>query len=121
MIGTAKFLEKVKEEINQSNNIGRIVKNDNWDELLKLPLKKLKELNIALQVESEVLNDTFWICSNDKMSEQVKKDDPDSVVYHIDEIGEILKSEPDKENLLSTHEAKKFFRKSQFVRYKPEG
>lgn len=115
MLGTAKFLEKIKEEINQSSNIDRIVNNEDWDELLKLPLKRLKNLNIALQVESKILNDTFWICSNYGMVEQIKVDDPKSVVYHINEIEKITNMRPDKDSLRSIHQAKKFFKDSKII------
>jgi len=69
----------------------------------------------AYQIYSEYVNDTFWICSNEKMIEQIKKDDPESIVYHIDEIVRINKLKPDIKGLKSIHEAKKIFRNSKVV------
>jgi len=118
MIGTAKFLNKIKNEINNSKSNECIANNDDWNDLLKLPLERLKDLNMALQVESKIVNDTFWICSNDKMIEQIKIDDPESVVYHIDEIVRINNLKPDIKSLRSIHDAKKCFKNSKVVRSK---
>jgi len=49
------------------------------------------------------------------MIEQIKIDDPESVVYHIDEIVEINKLKPDIKGLKSIHDAKKCFRNSKVV------
>jgi len=49
------------------------------------------------------------------MVEQIKLDDPKSVVYHIDEIVKINKLKPDIKSLKSIHEAKKCFRNSKVL------
>jgi len=49
------------------------------------------------------------------MVEQMKIDDPESVVYHIDEIVKINKLKPDIKGLRSIHEAKKCFRNSKVL------
>jgi len=51
----------------------------------------------------------------EKMVEKIRKDDPESVVYHIDEIVRINKLKPDIINLKSIHEAKKVFKNSKVV------
>ncbi len=48
----------------------------------------------------------------EKMVEKIRKDDPESVVYHIDEIVRINKLRPDIKGLKSIHDAKKEFPKS---------
>jgi len=101
-----------------------------WDQLLKdkkedqkevikthdfytnLSLPEIKKRDIAYQIYSEYVDDTFWICSNDSMVEKIRKDDPESVVYHIDEIVRINKLRPDIKGLKSIHDAKKEFPKS---------
>jgi len=104
-----------------------------WDQLLKdkkedqnepieknnfytnLSLSETKKRDIAYQVYSKYVDDTFWICSNEKMVEQMKIDDPESVVYHIDEIVRINKLKPDIKGLKSIHDAKKILINSKFI------
>jgi len=81
----------------------------------RLSLSEIKKRDIAFQRYSEYLDDSFWICSNDEMIEQIKKDDPESIVYHIDEIVEINKLKPDNKSLKSIHEAKKLFKNSKII------
>jgi len=87
----------------------------NYDYFINLSYSEIKKRDIAYQIYSEYVDDTFWICSNDKMIEQIKKDDPESVVYHIDEIVNINKLKPDIKGLKSIHDAKKCFRNSKVV------
>jgi len=47
------------------------------------------------------------------MVEKIRKDDTESVVYHIDEIVKINKLKPDIKGLKSIHYAKKVFRDSK--------
>ena len=104
-----------------------------WDQLLKdkkedqnepieknnfytnLSLSEIKKRDIAFQIYSEYVDDTFWICSNDSMVEKIRKDDPESVAYHIDEIVRINKLRPDIKGLKSIHNAKKCFKDSKVV------
>jgi len=51
-----------------------------------------------------------------KMVEKIRKDDPESVVYHIDEIVKINKLKPDIKSLRSIHDAKKCFRNSKVIK-----
>jgi len=81
----------------------------------RLSLSEIKKRDIAYQVYSKYVDDTFWICSNEKMVEQMKKDDPESVVYHIDEIVRINKLKPDIKGLKSIHQVKKKFRNSKVI------
>jgi len=87
----------------------------NYDYFINLSYSEIKKRDIAFQIYSEYVDDTFWICSNEKMIEQMKIDDPESVVYHIDEIVRINKLKPDIKSLKSIHEAKKCFRNSKVV------
>ncbi len=49
------------------------------------------------------------------MIEQIKIDDPASVVYHIDEIVRLNNLKPDIKSLRSIHDAKKAFKNSKVV------
>jgi len=109
-----------------------------WDQLLKdkkedqnepieknnfytnLSLSEIKKRDIAYQVYSKYVDDTFWICSNEKMVDQMKIDDPESVVYHIDEIVRLNKLKLDIKSLKSIHEAKKCFKNSQVIKTKTD-
>ena len=81
----------------------------------RLSLSEIKKRDIAYQVYSKYVDDIFWICSNEKMVAQMKIDDPESVVYHIDEIVRINKMKPDIKGLKSIHDAKKSFRNSKVL------
>jgi len=87
----------------------------NYDYFQNLSYSEIKKRDIAYQVYSKYLDDTFWICSNEKMIEQIKIDDPESVVYHIDEIVRINKLKPDIKGLKSIHQVKKKFRNSKVI------
>jgi len=50
-----------------------------------------------------------------KMVEKIRKDDPESVIYHIDEIVKINKLKPDIKGLKSIHYAKKVFGQSKLI------
>ena len=41
----------------------------------RLSLSEIKKRDIAFQIYSKYLDDTFWICSNEKMVEQMKIDE----------------------------------------------
>jgi len=87
----------------------------NYDYFVNLSYSEIKKRHVAFQIYSEYVDDTFWICSNDEMVEQIKKDDPESVFYHIDEILRINKLKPDIKSLKSIHEAKKLFKNSKLI------
>jgi len=52
------------------------------------------------------------------MVEKIRKDAPESVVYHIDEIVKINKLKPDIKGLKSIHDANKCFKNSKIIRSK---
>jgi len=87
----------------------------NYDYFVNLSYSEIKKRDIAFQIYSEYVDDTFWICSNEKMVEQIKIDDPESVFYHIDEIVRINKLKPDIKGLKSIHDAKKCFKDSKVL------
>jgi len=88
----------------------------NYDYFVNLSYSEIKKRDIAYQIYSKYVDDKFWICSNDSMVEQIKKDDPESVAYLIDEIVRINKLKPDIKGLKSIHEAKKCFKDSIVVK-----
>jgi len=55
------------------------------------------------------------------MVEKIRKDYPESVVYHIDGIVRINNLKPDVKSLRSIHEAKKCFRNSKIINANQKG
>ncbi len=109
--------DQLEEKYNTKNKekVDEIIDKNTTHFYTNLTLSEIKKRDIAFQIYSEYVDDTFWICSNYKMVDQIKKDDPESVVYHIDEIVRINKLKPDIKGLKSIHEAKKAFKNSKVV------
>ena len=87
----------------------------NYDYFVNLSYSEIKKRDIDFQIQSEYVDDKIWICSNEKMVDQMKIDDPESVVYHIDEIVRLNKLKPDIKGLKSIHDAKKCFKDSKVL------
>jgi len=102
------------EKVEKNEDQKEVIKTHDFDINLSLP--EIKKRDIAYQIYSEYVDDTFWICSNDLMVEKIRKDDPESVAYHIDEIVRINKLKPDIKGLKSIHDAKKCFKDSIVVK-----
>ena len=113
--------EVEKTELIDSSSEYRNFNNETSNEVVdcdyfqNLSYSEIKKRDIAFQIYSEYVDDTFWICSNEKMVDQMKIDDPESVVYHIDEIVRINKLKPDIKSLKSIHDAKKIFQNSKVL------
>jgi len=112
--------DQLEEKYNTNNKekVDEITDKNTTHFYTNLTLFEIKKRDIAFQIYSEYVDDTFWICSNDSMVGQIRKDDPQSVVYHIDEIVRINNLKPDIKSLKSIHEAKKAFGNSKVVRSK---
>jgi len=110
--------DQLEEKYNTNNKekVDEITDKNTTHFYTNLTLFEIKKRDIAFQIYSEYVDDTFWICSNDSMVGQIKIDDPESIFYHIDEIVRINKLKPDIKALKSIHEAKKCFRKSEVVK-----
>ncbi len=107
------LINSSSENLNFNNEASNEVVN--YDYFVNLSYAEIKKRDIAFQIYSKYLDATFWICSNEKMVEQINIDDPESVVYHIDEIVRINKLKPDIKSLRSIHDAKKIFKNSKVL------
>ena len=109
--------DQLEEKYNTKNKekVDEITDKNTTHFYTNLTLSEIKKRDIAFQIYSEYVDDTFWICSNEKMVEQIKIDDPESVAYHIDEIVRINKLKPDIKGLKSIHDAKKCFKDSKVL------
>jgi len=115
-IDRKELVQSSSEYPNFNNETGNEIANNDF--YINLSLSEIKKRDIAYQIYSEYVDDTFWICSNEKMVKQMKIDDPESVVYHIDEIVKINKLKPNIKGLKSIHDAKKCFKNSKVIRSK---
>jgi len=109
--------DQLEEKYNTKNKekVDEITDKNTTHFYTNLTLSEIKKRDIAFQIYSEYVDDTFWICSNEKMVEQMKIDDPESVVYHIDEIVKLNQLKPDIKSLRSIHDAKKIFQNSKVL------
>jgi len=112
-IDRTELIDSSSENLNFNNETSNEVVN--YDYFVNLSYSEIKKRDIAFQIYSKYVDDTFWICSNDSMIKQISNDDPESAVYHIDEIVRINKLKPDIKSLKSIHEAKKALRNSKVV------
>lgn len=85
------------------------------EEILHMKLSELEQNNTALQIRSEVLGSTFWICSDHEMRIQIKEFDPGFVIYTCDEISELMKLNPNPRELRRIHLVKEIFRDSKII------
>ncbi len=75
----------------------------------RMKLSELKDRDMAIQIYSEVLCCNLWLCSNDEIANQLKKDAPEQVRYTIKEIKSLLSLNPSPDSLKKIHEAKTSF------------
>ena len=81
----------------------------------RLTLFELSKRDIAIQVYSGFLNCIIWLCSNEEMAAQIKRDDPEAITYSVDEIMNLIKLNPDPDGLRRIHNAKEVFMNSKIV------
>jgi hypothetical protein len=55
-----------------------------------LTLTELSRRNMALEIYSELLGCTIWLCSNTEMVKEIQKDDPSAICYTVDEVRRFL-------------------------------
>jgi len=87
----------------------------NLEQITSMKLTELAKRDIAIQIFSEILDCEIWLCSNEAMEIQIKKDDPAAITYTIDEIMNLIKLNPDPEELKRIHNAKEVFVDSKIV------
>jgi len=83
------------------------------DSITNLRLSEFARRDIAVEIYSEYLGGTLWLCSNDDMVLQINRDDPEKICYTVEEIYLLLKLKPSVESLKKIHEAKTVFPNSK--------
>ena len=74
-----------------------------------ITLNEFARREIAVEIFSEYLDCTLWLCSNNEMANQLRRDDPDKTCYTLEEIKHLLDINPSIESLKQIHEAKTIF------------
>jgi hypothetical protein len=74
-----------------------------------IKLSEFERRDLAVEIYSEVIGCTLWLCSNEKMVRRIRKDAPDSVTYTTAELRSLLRLNTDAENMKKIHDIKSVF------------
>lgn len=86
-----------------------------------LRVRELERLNLAVEVDSRILDCRVWICGTKAMADQLRKDAPDAVVFTTGELRNLVKLNPGPEALKQIVTAKEAFPGSRIVDGIPKG
>ena len=78
-----------------------------------ITLAEFASRDMAVEIYSEFLQCDIWLCSNDEIASQLKKDASEQVCYTLDEIRSLSTLNPSPESLKKIHEAKIVFPNSK--------
>lgn len=79
------------------------------EEIPSITLAEFARRDMAVEIYSELLNCKLWLCSNDEMTVQIKRDAPGAVCYTVSELRELIRLKPGLESLRSVHDIKVIF------------
>jgi len=85
---------------------------------LGLPLSKFAKRDLAVEIYSNTLDCTIWLCSNNSMVRQIQQDNPGSICYTAQELKKLIKMNTGPHDLKSIHDAKKAFPGSTIIKTK---
>jgi hypothetical protein len=85
------------------------------DNLPQLTLDEFAKRNIAIEMFSEILGSNVWLCSNEEMANQIKRDIPDAVCYTSDELRDLLNLYPTPEDIRKLNLVKGQFNNSKII------
>ena len=74
-----------------------------------MTLLEFGKRNMALEINSEILGCDIWLCSNEEMEAQVKKDEPGALTFTVKELEALLRLNPTPEEIKRIHDAKSVF------------
>jgi hypothetical protein len=92
--------------------------------LEQIPYMTLLEFGkryMALEIDSEILGCHIWLCSNEEMEAQVKKDEPGGLTFTVKELEALLRLNPTPEDIRRVHEAKSVFEGAKVIESKLKG
>lgn len=84
-------------------------------EVSRLKLSEFEDRHMALLVDSRVLGEHVWFCSDEDIAAQVRKDAPGVAAYTTDELREIIHLNPNPDELTAINNAKSVFRSSKIL------
>jgi len=97
-----------------------VVDKQNQQELLLnlgLPLSEFEKRDLAVEVYSDILQSTIWLCSNNSMVHQIKEDNPGATCYTVQELKKLIEMNPSPNDIKNVHEAKNVFSGSTIIKY----
>lgn len=81
----------------------------------KMTLLELSKRDMAIEIYSEILGCNIWLCNDEEMASQIKRDDPRAITYTVDEIRRLLSLKVSPEEIKRIHDAKSVFEGSKIV------
>jgi hypothetical protein len=105
--------------LNSLKSSGTTLEKPGVVNLRLLTLTELSRRNMAVEVYSELLGQTIWLCSNEEMVSHVLADDPQAVCYTAEEIRQLLRLRPTPGDIKRIHEVKTAFPESSIVKSSP--
>lgn len=85
------------------------------DDYASLELSGFAKRNMAIEIYSEILDSNVWFCSNNEMALQIKNDDPKAITYTANELMELIKLQPNADEIIRINSAKKLFANSRII------
>ncbi|MGE3523294.1 MAG: hypothetical protein AB7I96_10540 [Candidatus Dadabacteria bacterium] len=76
---------------------------------------ELERRNLAVEIRSEFLGCSVWLCGNQKMVNQLRKDAPEALVFTVQEFRCLIEMDPDPETLAQICAATRTFSGSNLV------
>ncbi len=74
-----------------------------------ITLAEFARRDIAVEIYSDFLQCNLWLCSNNEMAAQIRRDAPEQVCYTLEELKCLLQLKPSPDSLIKIHEAKTSF------------
>lgn len=85
------------------------------DQILQLKLSELTKGDIAIKIHSEILKCEIWLCPSDSIGSQIRRDDPETAIYTVDELRELIRLRPTLEELRYIQNVKSVFSNSRLI------
>lgn len=86
-----------------------------------MKLSELAKRDMAIEIRSEILDCRIWLCSNEEMVSQIRKDDPEAITYTVEELRELIRLNPTPDDIKRIHDAKSVFKRAKITDSKLKG
>lgn len=78
-------------------------------DISQLRLSEVSKRNMAIEIYSEILGCTIWLCSNELMAKILKEDYSGAITYTVHEMKELIRVNSTPADLKRIHDAKGVF------------